>query len=292
MKYLNSKEVASIMGVNVSTIKRWTDSGKLDCYQTVGGHRKFLLSHLKNFLKEKINQKLRVNIIQYLNKGDKELIQRIDRIDYKYLRDYLLQLGLQQGVDSIHDIINSLLIKGESQHRIYDELILNLLNRIGVQWSKNKFSISDEHLVSETIRNVMYRIHSEVSTNDLKSTKKIICMTLTNDDHEIPLVMIQSILHEMNIPIINLGTNLPVTEIESKIQALNPTHLIISSNYVLDPDTFNSEISRLIQICHTKDIGILIGGSGNHLLIEENRHTTIRLRNMTELFNYFKAGMN
>ena len=125
MKYLNSKEVASIMGVNVSTIKRWTDSGKLDCYQTVGGHRKFLLSHLKNFLKEKINQKLRVNIIQYLNKGDKELIQRIDRIDYKYLRDYLLQLGLQQGVDSIHDIINSLLIKGEPQHRIYDELILS-----------------------------------------------------------------------------------------------------------------------------------------------------------------------
>ncbi|HJN98656.1 MAG TPA: helix-turn-helix domain-containing protein [Candidatus Marinimicrobia bacterium] len=291
MKYLNSKEVASIMGVNVSTIKRWTDSGKLDCYQTVGGHRKFLLSHLKNFLKEKINQKLRVNIIQYLNKGDKELIQRIDRIDYKYLRDYLLQLGLQQGVDSIHDIINSLLIKGEPQHRIYDELILNLLNRIGVQWSKNKFSISDEHVVLETIRNVMYRIHSEVSTNDLKSTKKIICMTLTNDDHEIPLVMIQSILHEMNIPIINLGTNLPVTEIESKVLVFNPTHLIISSNYVLDPDTFNSEISRLIQFCHKKDIEILIGGSGNHLLIEENRYATIELKDMTELFNYFKIGI-
>ena len=78
MKYLNSKEVASIMCVNVSTIKRWTDSGKLDCYQTVGGHRKFLLSHLKNFLKEKINQKFRINIIQYLNKGEKELVQRRD----------------------------------------------------------------------------------------------------------------------------------------------------------------------------------------------------------------------
>ena len=123
MKYLNSKEVASIMCVNVSTIKRWTDSGKLDCYQTVGGHRKFLLSHLKNFLKEKINQKFRINIIQYLNKGEKELVQRIDRIDYKYLRNYLFQLGLQQSVDSFHDVINSLLIKGEPQHQIYDELI-------------------------------------------------------------------------------------------------------------------------------------------------------------------------
>ena len=291
MKYLNSKEVASIMGVNVSTIKRWTDSGKLDCYQTVGGHRKFLLSHLKNFLKEKINQKLKVNIIQYLNKGEKELVQRIDRIDYKYLRDYLFQLSLQQSVDSIHDVINSLLIKGEPQYRIYDELILNVLNRIGDLWSNNKLSIADEHTMTETIRNVMYRIHSEISKNNVKISKKVICMTLTNDEHEIPLVMIQSILDEINIPSTNLGPNIPVPEIESKIQVVNPTHLIISSNYVLDTDTFNSEISRLIQFCHKKDIEILIGGSGNHLLIEENRSVTIELKNMTDLFNYFKVVM-
>ena len=291
MKYLNSKEVASIMGVNVSTIKRWTDSGKLDCYQTVGGHRKFLLSHVKNFLKEKINQKLKVNIIQYLNKGEKELVQRIDRIDYKYLRDYLFQLSLQQSVDSIHDVINSLLIKGEPQYRIYDELILNVLSRIGDLWSNNKLSIEDEHTMTETIRNVMYRIHSEISKNNVKIPKKVICMTLTNDEHEIPLVMIQSILDEINIPSTNLGPNIPAPEIESKIQVVNPTHLIISSNYVLDTDTFNSEISQLLQICHKNDIEILIGGSGNHLLIEENRSTTIELKNMTDLFNYFKVVM-
>ena len=291
MKYLNSKEVASIMGVNVSTIKRWTDSGKLDCYQTVGGHRKFLLSHVKNFLKEKINQKLKVNIIQYLNKGEKELVQRIDRIDYKYLRDYLFQLSLQQSVDSIHDVINSLLIKGEPHYRIYDELILNVLNRIGDLWSNNKLSIEDEHTMTETIRNVMYRIHSEISKNNVKIPKKVVCMTLTNDEHEIPLVMVQSILDEINIPSTNLGPNIPAPEIESKIQVVNPTHLIISSNYVLDTDTFNSEISQLLQICHKNDIEILIGGSGNHLLIEENRSTTIELKNMTDLFNYFKVVM-
>lgn len=291
MKYLNSKEVASIMGVNVSTIKRWTDSGKLDCYQTVGGHRKFLLSHLKNFLKEKINQKLEVNIIQYLNKGEKELVQRIDRIDYKYLRDYLFQLGLQQSVDSFHDVINSLLIKGEPHYRIYDELILNVLNRIGDLWSNNKLSIEDEHTMTETIRNVMYRIHSEISKNNVKIPKKVVCMTLTNDEHEIPLVMVQSILDEINIPSTNLGRNVPVPSIESKIQAVNPTHLIISSNYVLDTDTFNSAISRLIKFCHKKDIEVLIGGSGNHLLIEENRSATIELKNMEHLFNYFNVVM-
>jgi hypothetical protein len=83
----------------------------------------------------------------------------------------------------------------------------------------------------------------------------------------------------------------PVPSIESKIQAVNPTHLIISSNYVLDTDTFNSAISRLIKFCHKKDIEVLIGGSGNHLLIEENRSATIELKNMEHLFNYFNVVM-
>tara|TARA_Y100000758_G_scaffold218233_1_gene157044 strand:- start:96 stop:974 length:879 start_codon:yes stop_codon:yes gene_type:complete len=292
MKYLNSKEVASIMGVNVSTIKRWTDSGRLDCYQTVGGHRKFLLSHLKFFLNEKINKKLKINVIEYLNKGEKELIQRIERVDYVYLRDCLFQLGLQQKVDSIHAIINSLLINGEPQHRIYDELILNLLNRIGEQWKKNKLSIADEHVISETIRSVIYRIQSEIASNVVNKTTKVFCMTLPNDEHELPLAMMQSVLQEISISTTNLGSNLPVAEIESKIQVYNPTHLIISTNYVQDPDTFNSEISRLIQICDKKDIKILIGGSGNDLLIEKNRYTTTELKNMTDLFNYFKVGMD
>ena len=292
MKYLNSKEVASIMGVNVSTIKRWTDSGRLDCYQTVGGHRKFLLSHLKFFLNEKINKKLKINVIEYLNKGEKELIQRIERVDYVYLRDCLFQLGIQQKVDSIHAIINSLLINGEPQHRIYDELILNLLNRIGEQWKKNKLSIADEHVISETIRSVIYRIQSEIASNVVNKTTKVFCMTLPNDEHELPLAMMQSVLQEISISTTNLGSNLPVAEIESKIQVYNPTHLIISTNYVQDPDTFNSEISRLIQICDKKDIKILIGGSGNDLLIEKNRYTAIELKNMTELFNYFKVGMD
>ena len=166
------------------------------------------------------------------------------------------------------------------------------MNRIGDQWSKNKFSISDEHIVTETIRNVMYRIQSEISTNDLKSTKNIISMTLPNDEHEIPLIMIQAILHEMNISIVNLGTNLPVSEIKSKIQVFKPDYLIISSNYVLDPDTFNSEITQLSKFCQRNDIQILIGGSGYHLLAEGNIHTTIGLKSMTELFNYFKVGID
>ncbi|MCB0298451.1 MAG: helix-turn-helix domain-containing protein, partial [Calditrichaeota bacterium] len=46
IQHFNSQEAAKILGVNVSTIKRWTDEGKLQCIKSVGGHRKFLMDHL------------------------------------------------------------------------------------------------------------------------------------------------------------------------------------------------------------------------------------------------------
>ena len=47
----NSDELANILGVNVSTVKRWADSGKIDCVKTKGGHRKFHIQHLRTLIK-------------------------------------------------------------------------------------------------------------------------------------------------------------------------------------------------------------------------------------------------
>ena len=62
--------------------------------------------------------------------------------------------------------MSSLFIKGEPQHRIYDELILNVLNRIGVLWIEDKFSILDEHIITETIKNVFLDIPFFTNVDD------------------------------------------------------------------------------------------------------------------------------
>ena len=55
MKYLSSKEVSGILGVNISTLKRWTESGKLGCEKTAGGHRKFTMQHVREYYKSNSN---------------------------------------------------------------------------------------------------------------------------------------------------------------------------------------------------------------------------------------------
>ncbi len=45
-----TEDVSRMFHVSKSTIKRWTDEGKLRCFKTPGGHRKFNLSSVYDFI--------------------------------------------------------------------------------------------------------------------------------------------------------------------------------------------------------------------------------------------------
>ncbi len=52
LKFYSTADVAGMLGVDASTVKRWADSGKLQCFRTIGGHRRFTLKQVKEFISE------------------------------------------------------------------------------------------------------------------------------------------------------------------------------------------------------------------------------------------------
>lgn len=46
----STAHIARLLSIDVSTVKRWADSGKLQCYRTVGGHRRFRLDQVQAFI--------------------------------------------------------------------------------------------------------------------------------------------------------------------------------------------------------------------------------------------------
>jgi excisionase family DNA binding protein len=43
-------DLSKMFRVGKSTIKRWTDEGKLKCFRTPGGHRKFKATYIEEFI--------------------------------------------------------------------------------------------------------------------------------------------------------------------------------------------------------------------------------------------------
>ena len=122
MKYLNSKEVSEILGVNISTLKRWTDSGKLDCVKTAGGHRKFTLQHVRNYYKSN-GDGFKSSILAFENKKHKTLYDLINKQDYKSLSIKLADYSLDSDDESVSTIVNGLYMNGTAVSDLLDYVI-------------------------------------------------------------------------------------------------------------------------------------------------------------------------
>jgi excisionase family DNA binding protein len=50
--YYSTKAVAALLLVDVTTVRRWADAGKLKCFRTPGGHRRFTQSQVSDFIQK------------------------------------------------------------------------------------------------------------------------------------------------------------------------------------------------------------------------------------------------
>lgn len=255
----NSNQIAEIIGVNVSTIKRWTDSGKLECQQTIGGHRKFHLNHLRKFLKK--NQKLSVNInLKHLIGDNKSLINAIDKKDTNSLVDYCYKDLILSNSDRFTSLNNSLILKGYPIEKIFDDIVIPSLKIIGEKWANSELSITEEHLATEKVRKFLLNLNLDTAPESPKLNAY--CFTLKNDKHDLPLYMGESIFNQNNIESINLGSNLPVNDFISLSNKTSPDIIFISLIYVQDVNEINKEINLLCKTFLGSSTKIFIRGFG------------------------------
>ena len=51
-KLYSTADLAKLLSIDASTVKRWADSGRLQCYKTIGGHRRFSLEQIQSFVSD------------------------------------------------------------------------------------------------------------------------------------------------------------------------------------------------------------------------------------------------
>ena len=48
---LTTGEAAAMIGVSIPTIRLWADSGRVPCHRTAGGHRRFEVEEIRDWLR-------------------------------------------------------------------------------------------------------------------------------------------------------------------------------------------------------------------------------------------------
>jgi len=271
----NSYQIAEIIGVNVSTIKRWTDLGKLKCDITVGGHRKFYLNHITEFIKSDPRYSTNLNL-NYLVGKNKSLIESIDNFDNSSLITYCYKCLVQGNTEKFLSLNNSLMLKGYHIYSIFDDILLPVLEKIGDEWKKGNLTISEEHLATEIIRKFLSNLNFNYVAKN--SSYNAFCFTLIDDKHDLALFMGESILNEnKKIKTFNLGASLPVEDFITLSKKTLPDIIFISIIYINDIKLINKQINLLCDYFSDKEKTkiFLRGGGANMLELKNNNYELV-----------------
>lgn len=278
---LSSKQVAEILGVNESSVKRWADSGMLTCHKTPGGHRKFMKKDILFFgtkYSYDVNTAL-LKISDETKSRNNEDIESIINIFYKKL--------FVSSEDELLDYLHSLILSGLIITDIYDSVISKTMRKIGEQWINNELSIEQEHIATNKIMKVLIRLHAKItpkSNNGLTA----LCCSLENEYHELPVLSVSNVLSYYGWKVIYAGSNMPVKSIQSSINEFKPDVVCISVTIIKDKNKFFNDIKKINSTSQQNKSRLILGGSAIISISDTILKTDAIVSNTSELVKYVK----
>ncbi len=279
---ISSVDVAKILGVNVATVKRWTDAGKLDCVKTAGGHRKFLLRHLAAFAMGHEKYSERLSLLPLDNQLNLELSHQILRADYDQLIPYVLDRAISCDQSAVKTVLNGLYMVNGDLVSIYDDLLTPILHIIGEMWMDGRLSISQEHLASQTIRDGIIQLQ-DVVVKPEKNLGKAFVLTLSEELHDIPAKMVQHLLEQRGFQVLFSGQKTPAGDTISVFKSFKPARVYLSSIYNENGPAAQAEFKKLQDLCKEYDATLYVGGSGIAQLGSGDTSGYIQLNNFAEV---------
>lgn len=161
--FLTTSEVAELLGVHPSTVKRWTDAGELASEKTEGGHRRIYLVPVLELARER-------GIGTYLDpfapyEGHVWLAVR-DAVRHDDFRKVVsLALGwLVRGYPRrITDLVHHLASRDDLPfERVADGAIHSFMAEVGMAWREGRLRIGEEHMASQAVMEALVRRSAQV----------------------------------------------------------------------------------------------------------------------------------
>jgi MerR family transcriptional regulator, light-induced transcriptional regulator len=126
----------------------------------------------------------------------------------------------------------------------YQKVVLTTLNRIGILWLTNKVGPSQEHFLSENIKQKL-NVASDIYLNQENIKQTWLLFLPVNEFHEIGLLFARFLLVKNGFNVIYLGSNLPyesLCQVNEKIKIDNTLMFSVSNSSKIN---INSTIEYL-----------------------------------------------
>tara|TARA_B110001452_G_scaffold136458_1_gene113410 strand:- start:5647 stop:6537 length:891 start_codon:yes stop_codon:yes gene_type:complete len=272
MRYLNSNDVAEILGVNISTLKRWTENGTINCIKTAGGHRKFTMKHVREYYKT--NSKSDKNLGLGLEKNQhKEIFDLINNYKYKDLAQILADSSVESDDLSLNTIVNGLYMKGIPVETICDEVVepgsIIVENALRSDYLSHLEAFISRKMISRSVESLNIN-----KPNGTSNGRSALCVNFEDNLPDLGVIMSEAVLRHSGFNVFNTGSHAELGNFKKVVEKKSVSLILF---YLCDMqccmatvddnmEKTEAQVSEAIKIANELDVQVLFGGSGLKLM--------------------------
>jgi len=249
--YLRTQQVADALGVSVSTIKRWVDSGALDATRTMGKHRLVLLSSALDFARREkfpLEDLLSLGGLPASTKPDERTC------------DSLLEALRQGRSREASAIIAAAHRAGGGAAALADHLIRPVMERIGHSWMIGSWDAYQEHQASQVIASAISDLNLRLARRGDADRPVALGAAPEGDPYLLPVLLGELTLREVGWEVRNLGADLPLRSLAAATKEYRPGLVFLSASVVVDRVRFLQDYSYFYESATLVDAAIILGG--------------------------------
>jgi len=222
-------DVAKMLYVDKSTVKRWTAEGKLKCFRTPGGHRKFRAEDLYQFMTEFNYGISPLNLYPQLASDEAVMRRMIQKKEYNILASVCFSAAIKGKKDDLIKLFTEVHKNGLNLPLLFDEILRPTLKRIHDLQKSSKLSDAEFHLAMNALSNAIILL-SDIIIKPSLTGKKVLCASFGNSSTDLLLKALGILLESEGFEVLNLGTYATRDSIIQLIKSQKPNFLFIFSN--------------------------------------------------------------
>ena len=239
----STAEVAGLLSVNDSTIKRWSDTGSLQCIRTKGKHRRFSLASVMKFVQE--NNIQMPELASRIFKSPELHAQLIVGNNDPMVKE-IQTAALEGDLDRCLTAFRISLTSQPDLLAFFSKTVFPPLVRIGKDWEEGRISIDQEHLASGTLREALVLVQSDLHYKEPNGLTAL-CACYEGELHEIVLYCVSTYLTVQGWMVYHLGSDMPSRDLADAIRRREPDLAILSAAMIPDKWKFQNDISTVIE---------------------------------------------
>ena len=268
--FFNTNEVANMLRVDKSTVKRWTDEGKLKCFRTPGGHRKFRADDVYNFMLQYNYNVSGLTLLPQLASDETILKRIVQKEDFHALISVCFSAAIRGNKEEVLALLLEIHRAGLAVSLIFDHLLRPTMKRIAVIFNANKISFSEHRLALNTLSAAAAQLGNNVARLP-RNNKIIITVSLEQEESDLELTALITLLEIEGFTVLNLGSGLTADAVNQLVDKVKPFAVCIHTTFAYNEDRFVFEVESVLRASKENMTQLVLSGNAlQNRSIEEN----------------------